>query len=97
MKWLFPLAACVLILVLYASAANSGSADSVAASTATSDVQKPEEAVQIKFITPYMSWREKVMIQRAIKKRAAASRTTLMKKAAIDEQRLLSDTGRLNP
>ena len=80
MKRVSYLAICVLLPLMWITmAAGAGQSNSQAQASSQSEQIIPPKAG--------ISWKEKVMMQRDIQNRAAASRNALMRQAAIERQK----------
>lgn len=82
MKRLFVLAACALISLLLVAAVNAGPADN----SETQSFESLVQSGQVNRPKAGISWREKVMRERAIMYRASDRRNALMRKAMRGEQ-----------
>jgi ABC-type nitrate/sulfonate/bicarbonate transport system ATPase subunit len=88
MKRLSLLAAGVFVLGVWMVPVNVGAQ----AEPATQN--QAGQVVDKRVVPPYMSVRDKVMVQREIQQRAAASRNALKRKAWMEEQGLQKDAGK---
>lgn len=88
MKRLFLLVLCVFVMAVWMIPGNVG---------AQGDPATPGQAGQVadkRVVPPYMSVRDKVMVQREIQERAAASRNALKRQAWLEEQGLQKGAGK---
>jgi hypothetical protein len=80
MKRVLVLAAWVFVTMLWLVPVN------VEAQDQAGQVQQPGQVVDKRVVPPYMSVRDKVMVQRETQERAAASRNALKRQAWMEQQ-----------
>jgi hypothetical protein len=87
MKKVTYLALCVLLSFIWIPLVSAGPNDSPAVQNQQGQVYSSAPGNDIIPPRAGISWKEKVMIEREIQKRARASRTLLMRQAAIEKQK----------
>jgi len=90
MKRVSLLAASFLILMMWIVPVNVG------AQTSPASPNPSDQGVDKRVVPPYMSVRDKVMVQREIQERAAASRNALKRQAWLEEQAQQKKSGTAN-
>ena len=80
------LAICVLLSFIWITLVNAGQNDSPADQKQQGQVQTSAHGNGIIPPKAGISWKEKVIMQREIRKRAAASRNALMRQAELERQ-----------
>jgi len=88
MKRLLLLAACALMPMVWTNPATAGQQGQAKAQIGAGGQNEVRAAqpVDERVVPPYMSVRDKVIIQREIQKRGAASRNALMRDARTEQQ-----------
>ncbi len=97
MKRTFLLAAFFVLAVVWIAPVYAGPNGEPATQSQAGQVQQPGQsgqATDMRVVPPYMSIREKVMIQREIQKRAAASRNALMREALMEREAQQGSAGK---
>jgi hypothetical protein len=97
MKQTLFLAASIICALVWVVPVHAGSSGAPAAQEQGTQVQQSDQGgkpVDSRVVPPYMSARQKVMIQREIQKRAAASRNAIMREALMEREAQQGSAGR---